>query len=210
MGRFKMQADTLNLFAKSEANVWEEAYPLGNGTLGAMVHGGIEKEKISLNHDSLWGGYPRPREFRGDHSALLRAKELVREKKYMEADEVLRTGFSSYASDSYQALGEMLIDFKAPFGKVTRYKRRLELDRAINTVSYHIGKTKITRECFVSHPDKAAVYAVSSEGEKVSFDVTMNSALYSVSYCDLHMSRTSKGMERALRQRNMRKGSKKS
>ena len=49
----------MELWYKEPASYWEEALPLGNGRLGAMVWSGIGQEKISLNEDSLWSGYPR-------------------------------------------------------------------------------------------------------------------------------------------------------
>ena len=46
----------MELWYKKPAAYWEEALPLGNGRLGAMVWSGVEQEKISLNEDSLWSG----------------------------------------------------------------------------------------------------------------------------------------------------------
>ncbi len=184
MQKIKMYSDTLALLEKTEAKYWEEAYPIGNGTLGAMVYGGAEREKLALNHDTLWSGYPRTDDFRGNYSSLVRAKELMREGKYVDAENELRNGFSSYGSAAYMAMGDMDIEFTSPIGKVSRYRRILELDRAVNTVTYSIGKTKIRRESFVSYPDKAVVYAVFADGGKVNFNINMSSVLYSVSYCE--------------------------
>ena len=46
------------LWYKREAACFEEALPVGNGNLGAMVYGGVKREKISLNEDTLWSGFP--------------------------------------------------------------------------------------------------------------------------------------------------------
>lgn len=48
----------MQLKEKLPANTWTEAYPIGNGTIGAMVYGGKKEELLSLNHDCLWSGPP--------------------------------------------------------------------------------------------------------------------------------------------------------
>ena len=47
------------LFYKKKAKAWEEALPVGNGRIGAMVFGNLKTERIALNEDSLWSGYPK-------------------------------------------------------------------------------------------------------------------------------------------------------
>ena len=44
------------LWYRQGALSWNEALPLGNGRLGAMVYGGAADERICLNEDSLWSG----------------------------------------------------------------------------------------------------------------------------------------------------------
>jgi len=46
------------LWYREPAHSWNESLPLGNGRLGAMVFGGITEERIALNEDTLWTGYP--------------------------------------------------------------------------------------------------------------------------------------------------------
>lgn len=44
------------LWYEQPAGSWEEALPVGNGRLGAMVFGQTSTERIQLNEDSMWPG----------------------------------------------------------------------------------------------------------------------------------------------------------
>ena len=97
--------DALILFEKRAATSFEEAYPLGNGHLGAMVYGGAMQEQLLLNHDELWTGYPRQDRFRGEKKvALDRAKAMVHAGKYAAAQEELGRNFGITAG-----IAEMLV-----------------------------------------------------------------------------------------------------
>ena len=48
-------------------NKWENALPIGNGRLGAMIYGNVEKETIQLNEHTVWSGSPN----RNDNPAAL-------------------------------------------------------------------------------------------------------------------------------------------
>ena len=136
----EMPNDSLFLFERTPAQYWEEAYPLGNGSIGAMVYGGYDEDRICLNHDTLWSGYPRGNCFRGSNESLVRAKELVKAGRYAEADEELRLGFASYGSEAYVPLGELTVDYGNKKDKVRNYSRKLDLRRAVNTVTYCRGE----------------------------------------------------------------------
>ena len=51
-------AKQLKLWYNKAAKAWEEALPLGNAKTGAMVFGGLEKERYQLNDNTLWSGFP--------------------------------------------------------------------------------------------------------------------------------------------------------
>ena len=103
-----MKKDSVCLFEKAPATKWEESFLLGNGTLGASVFGDTKKERIILNHDTLWSGYPRKSPARGTEKATLdEIKALVGEKRYFEADRLASTGFASYAVDSFLPMGAL-------------------------------------------------------------------------------------------------------
>lgn len=75
----------LRLWYRQPAEHWEEALPLGNGRIGAMVFGGVERERIALNEDTLWSGYPRDTDVRGAAQHYARAQELAAEGRLAEA-----------------------------------------------------------------------------------------------------------------------------
>ena len=79
----------MELWYKEPASYWEEALPLGNGRLGAMVWSGTKQEKISLNEDSLWSGYPQNHDIPGASEYYRQARRLAMEKKYEEAQALL-------------------------------------------------------------------------------------------------------------------------
>jgi len=177
-----MKKDSVILFEKSPATCWEESFLLGNGTLGASVFGNPKSERIILNHDTLWSGYPRGNPARGtEKEALCKVKELVREKKYFEADKLLSKEFASYASDCYLPMGELLIDFSGE-KKTRSYKRTLDLARAVNEVAYFIGDAKYVSCSFVSQPDGAFIWRTDCEGGNFSLSIGVGCQLYSKVY----------------------------
>ena len=77
MRTIRQSKDSLQLMERRPARCFEEAYPIGNGSQGAMVYGDTASERISLNDDTLWTGYPRKNRFSGEGEASLeRAKKI--------------------------------------------------------------------------------------------------------------------------------------
>lgn len=72
------------------AYVWTEGLPIGNGRLGGMIFGGVEQEKISLNEDTLWSGYPKDGDNPGAKNVLPKVRQLIQEGRYVEADTLTR------------------------------------------------------------------------------------------------------------------------
>ena len=98
----------LVLWYKQPAKEWIEALPVGNGRLGAMVFGGIAKEQIQLNEDTIWSGgraYPAPA---GAGKALPEIRQLLFDGKYAEADRLVRSRLliGKEEGNSYQTMGD--------------------------------------------------------------------------------------------------------
>jgi len=139
------------------ARAWTEALPLGNGRLGAMVFGGVERERIQLNEDTLWSGYPRDGNNQEAKALLAVVRELIREENYEEADRVSKRMLGAY-SQSYMPLGDLHIVME--HGNLPgqhSYKRELDIAKAVSKVSYSVGETVYHREAFASHPDQVLV-----------------------------------------------------
>ena len=172
----------LCLWYDRPATDWErETLPLGNGRLGATVFGGVEQERITINEQSLWSGWPEPGNDRpGAFAALEEVRALLRDGKRAEAGKLAMAEFMSekgYGKPDfgcYQAFGDLLLDFDKPSQPVADYRRELDLNTAMSRVSYRIGGTKFQREAFCSHPDQALVLRLSSSAKgQISFRLGM-------------------------------------
>ncbi|MDR1403175.1 MAG: glycoside hydrolase family 95 protein [Tannerellaceae bacterium] len=149
------------LWYKQPATDWNEALPVGNGRLGAMVFGSYYRETIQLNEESLWAGYKT--EANANAAAYLPEiqKRLINgeiagaaelSEKYMKSDPL--------RIRSYQSFGDIYIDFYADrdaVPHVENYRRDLNLETGITTVQYRIGESTFTREVFASAPDNMIV-----------------------------------------------------
>jgi len=153
----------MELWYKEPASYWEEALPLGNGRLGAMVWSGTTQEKISLNEDSLWSGYPQSHDIPGAAQYYVQARKLAMEKKYSEAQELIEQKVLGQYTQSYLPLGELILDMEHPQGKVQNYRRSLDLEKAVSRLEYSVGEVNYTRETFVSAPDQVMVMRISAD-----------------------------------------------
>jgi alpha-L-fucosidase 2 len=143
------------------AEVWEEALPLGNGRLGAMVFGRVDEELIQLNEDTLWSGFPRDT---ANYEALRHldpARKLVAEGQYVQAETLIEEKMLGRRTESYQPLGDLKITVQSG-DEVKNYRRSLNLDTAIALTEYESEGKLITREVFVSRPDELLVMNIRS------------------------------------------------
>lgn len=94
---------TLRLWYTRPAETWTEALPVGNGSLGAMIFGGVETEHIQFNHETLWSGHPRSYHREGAAEYLPRIRQLIFEGKQAEAEDLAWEHFMGTLSneDSY-------------------------------------------------------------------------------------------------------------
>lgn len=124
--------------------------------MGAMVFGGVTRERIQLNEDSLWPGGPDLGDSKGGPTDLEFLRQLVLEGKVHEADREIVERFSRKAVvRSHQTMGDLYLDF--PFENVKDYRRSLSLDSALVRVGYTVGEARITEQVFTSAPDDVLV-----------------------------------------------------
>ena len=172
--REKPQSNQWNLVMTQPAQIWEECFPLGNGHLGMMPDGGIEKETIVLNDITLWSGAPSDDSNPKALQSLSEIQRLLKEGKNDEAQNLMYETFVCGGAGSghgqgakvpfgcYQTLGQMAIEFYYPDSdSVTNYKRTLCLNDAIHKVSFEKGGQRYEREAFISRVDDVAVIRLS-------------------------------------------------
>ncbi len=130
----KGSVNSHRLWYKKEAQNWNEALPLGNGRLGAMVYGGAKNEQIDLNEDTLWSG--KPYSSSGDYSdTYIKAKELVLNGEVKQAQTILEQNFGDSLVQMYLPLGSIILEMQHS-DNITDYTRELRLDSGIHTVCY--------------------------------------------------------------------------
>ena len=166
----QIRAEDLKLWYKSPAKIWEEALPLGNSRLGAMVYGTPQREELQLNEETLWGGGP----YRNDNpkalAALPQVRQFIFEGKSREADQLLNPTFFSKAHGMpYQTAGSLMLTFPG-HETFQEYYRELDLNRAVATTRYKVNGVEYTRETFVSFADDVVMMRITAaEKGKLSF-----------------------------------------
>ena len=180
------QEKALKLHYNQPAAFFEETLPLGNGTLGALVYGDPQKDRISLNDISLWTGEPDKGPDHPDYglvstltpweeisSWLPKVREALDREDYPRADELQRK-LQGHNSEMYQPLGQLEITY--PEGEITDYYRELDLATATATIRYKRDGKAFQAEYFVSAPDSVVVIRLSSEAP-IEASIRLRSAL---------------------------------
>jgi alpha-L-fucosidase 2 len=165
-GRDEVQnAPDLRLWYRQPAANWNEALPIGNGRLGAMVFGGVESERLQLNEDTIWAGEKRDRLNPAGPAAVPEIRRLLFAGKAVEAEALADKALIGIPRrmPPYQPLGDLGIAFTHTTG-ATNYQRQLNLADATTRVSYAAGGTLYTREAFSSAVDQAIVVRLTKRG----------------------------------------------
>ncbi len=167
--------ESLILWYDKPAAEWTDALPVGNGRLGAMIFGGPANEQFQLNEDTLYAGSPYDPNNPEALKALPEARRLIFEGKYKEAHDLV--GAKMMANPIKQMPYEPLGDLKLLFPgheNFTNYRRQLDLNTAIATVSYKVGPTTFTREVFVSPVDQVILIKLTADTPRsLNFSATV-------------------------------------
>ncbi len=165
---------------------WLKALPLGNGSLGVMVFGDVNLERIQLNEESMWSGSTDDNDNPNAFKAQKEIRRLLFEGKFKEATKLTNktqickgkgTGHGNGASvpfGSFQTLGDLWIDSgkKIPF---KNYYRELDLNHAVVNVHYTQNGVSFKRQIFTSYPDQIMVARFTADQPgQISFTVSMN------------------------------------
>ncbi|HEX2101481.1 MAG TPA: glycoside hydrolase family 95 protein, partial [Candidatus Synoicihabitans sp.] len=154
----------LRLWYRQPAEVWTEALPIGNGSLGAMVFGGVTQERLQINEDTLWTGQPHEYHRPGAVEVLPELRRLLREGKRAEAEALAMERFMSVPLRQmmYQPFCDILLEFPGQ-PEPADYERELDLDRGITSVRYTSEGVRYTREAFSSYPDRILVQRITAD-----------------------------------------------
>ena len=168
------------------AAYWEEALPLGNGRLGAMVSGGVAKDTLQLNEDTFWGQSPNRNYNANAKNVLSQVQQYIFNKDYVSAQKLAIPNWMSQASHGaqYQAAGCVLVGFPGhryddeEAGQTTGatdaqgYVRSLDMNNATAVTTYVVDGVTYTRTVFTSFEDNVTVMRIeASEPGKLNFNV---------------------------------------
>jgi alpha-L-fucosidase 2 len=165
----------LSLWYRQPAVHWVEALPVGNGRLGAMVFGGIERERIQLNEGTLWAGGPYDPANTNAPAALPEARRRVFAGQHLEAQRWIDTNMMSrpVRQMPYQTVGDLLLTFPE-VKPVENFRRDLNLDTAVARVRYTANGVTYTREVFASATDPVVVMRLTADQPgQISFTAQM-------------------------------------
>ena len=146
-------------------NVWLDGLFIGNGYMGGNVFGRVENERIALNESTFWSGLPHDYNDPDAHEYYDQIKDLMYAQKYKEAEKMIDEHFygKPFAQQSFEPIGDLLLNFASSGEPVTDYYRELDMETGIVKVTYNEGGVKMTREIFMSYPDHVMVMKVSAD-----------------------------------------------
>ena len=154
---------------------------IGNGYMGAMIFGGVERERIQFNEESLWAGGPGEwadynggnRE--GAYKHLSEIRKLLKQGNLDKAHELASKELTGEIKKNnnhefwegfgaYQAFGDIYIDVEKE-GAVSEYQRELDISEAVAHVSYKAGNVTHKRTYFANHPKKVLVFQLTNDAK---------------------------------------------
>ncbi|MCU0867793.1 MAG: glycoside hydrolase N-terminal domain-containing protein [Planctomycetes bacterium] len=145
------------LWSRRPARVFTEAYPLGNGRIGATWFGGTGKDRIVLNEISMWSGRAQDADRPDAHRALPGIVELLRQGKHRAAEQLVNETFTCQGPGSgggngkdvpfgcYQIFGDLEITTLGPdgeplTGEIRDYRRSFDIDAQTASVTFVDGR----------------------------------------------------------------------
>lgn len=157
--------DDLKLWYTHPAVNWNEALPIGNGRLGAMVFGDAVHERLQLNEETVWSGRREDFVNPGAKEALPRIRQHLFAGRYKEAEGLAKETMMGVrkTGSSYQSLGDLWMDFDHAASDIQSYQRELDLDNAIAGVRYRVKNVTYTREIFATAPGQAIVVRLAAD-----------------------------------------------
>jgi alpha-L-fucosidase 2 len=172
----------LRLWYRQPAEAWTEALPIGNGRLGAMIFGGVARERLQLNEDTLYAGGPYDPSSPEALDALPRVRQLIAAGKYVEAQKLADEKLMAkpLRMPSYQTVGDLELDFGVS-SFAEDYRRELDLDSALATVQFRRDGVSFRRDSFATAVDQVLVIRITADRRasvsfRASFETPMPGA----------------------------------
>lgn len=172
------------LWYRQPATEWTDALPLGNGRLGAMVHGGVGREELQLNESTLWSGGPYQPTNPEALPNLAAVREHIFAGRYQDAHDIAQAHLMArpHLQMSYQPAGNLFVDFRHE-AVPGSYERRLDLATAVAKTEYTLlgsgldpDAPRYTRTAFSSAADNVLVLQLeSSLPGKLDFELWLDS-----------------------------------
>ncbi len=169
------------LYFDKPAKYWEEALPIGNGRLGAMIYSGVKELVVQLNEITLWNGAPYENPDKKDaYKYLPELRSLINDKKYEDAAKLLDKEFINEGGDfegaysgSYQTFGNLKFIFNSRLCRIKDFRRELNIEKALCSDSFSVNGVKVLREYFSSSVDDAVfIKMTASEKGFFNFDIS--------------------------------------
>ena len=150
---------------------WENALPIGNGRLGAMVYGNVPVEIIQLNEHTLWSGSPNRNDNPLASDSLQAIRDLIYQGKQKDAEQLANRVIVSKKSHGqmFEPVGNLRLIFDE-HENYSNYYRELDIEKAIQKTTYTIGDVNYTREVIASFPDRVIVmHLTANKSHSISF-----------------------------------------
>ena len=164
-------------YDEPSGDIWENALPIGNGRIGAMVYGNVTNEVFQLNEHTVWSGSPNRNDNPDALEALPKVRELIFKGEYKKAEQLANDKIITKKSHGqmFQPVGNLELLF-SNHNEYEDYYRELDISNAISKTSYVVDGVNYTREAFVSLADRVLVIKISADQPgKISFTANFNS-----------------------------------
>ena len=164
------------LWYRAPAANWNEALPIGNGRLGAMLFGGIVDERLQLNEETVWAGQKLDRVNPKAADSLPEIRRLLFAGKPGEAEAIADKTIISVPRrmPAYETLGDLKLRFQLD-GPTSDYQRELDLDEAVARIRFRVGGTTFRREMLATAVDQVLVVRLTSDRPNaISFTASMS------------------------------------
>lgn len=157
------------------AEQWEDALPVGNGRIGAMVFGKYGEEKIQLNEETYWSGGPYSTVVKGGYKKLPEIQKAIFDGEPIKAHQLFGRHLMGYPVEQqkYQALANLHLFFTDQ-DTATHYRRSLDLKTGLISVSYKVDGVTYKREVIASAPDQTiAIRLTADKPGRISFEAQL-------------------------------------